>query len=61
MPAAGGEGPGRELLDRLPEGMLQTGRSAVIAPDGVMIAQAGEEAEILTAELDLGEIEPGWR
>jgi nitrilase len=56
---AGGEGPGRELLDRLPEGWLQTGRSAVVAPDGVVIAEAGEGPEILTAELDLSEVEHG--
>ena len=56
---AGGEGPGRELLARLPDGWLQQGRSAVIAPDGVVIAQAGEAPEILTAELDLSEVDRG--
>lgn len=56
---AGGEGPGRELLDRLPEGLLQRGRSAVIAPDGVIIAEAGEEPVILTADLDLSEVDDG--
>jgi predicted amidohydrolase len=56
---AGGEGPGRELLARLPDGWLQQGRSAIVAPDGVVIAQAGEGPEILTAELDLSEIDRG--
>jgi nitrilase len=49
----------RELLDRLPDGALQTGGSAIIAPDGVVIAQAGDTAEILTAGLDLSEIDHG--
>ncbi|MBO9712409.1 nitrilase-related carbon-nitrogen hydrolase [Sphingomonas sp.] len=56
---AGGDGPGRALLDQLPEGRLQHGGSAIVAPDGVVIAQAGEGPEILTACLDLGEIEHG--
>lgn len=57
--AAGGDGSARKLLDRLPDGQLQHGRSAIIAPDGVVLAQAGEGAEILLAELDLGEIPRG--
>ena len=57
--AAGGDGSARKLLERLPEGQLQHGRSAIIAPDGVVLAQAGEGAEILFAELDLGEIPRG--
>ena len=56
---AGGDGSARKLLDRLPEGRLQHGRSAILAPDGALIAQAGEGAEILIAELDLGEIGRG--
>lgn len=56
---AGGEGPGRELLDRLPQGRLQRGGSAIVAPDGVVIAQAGDGAEILTSRLDLDEVEHG--
>lgn len=56
---AGGDGTARKLLDRLPEGQLRHGRSAVIAPDGVVLAQAGEGAETLFAELDLGEVGRG--
>lgn len=56
---AGGSGPARALLERLPEGRLQHGRSAIIAPDGVTIAHAGEAATILTADLDLAEIDRG--
>lgn len=56
---AGGDGSARKLLDRLPEGQLQHGRSAIIAPDGYGIAEAGDEPVILTAELDLGEVGRG--
>jgi nitrilase len=55
---AGGDGSARKLLDRLPE-RLQQGGSAIIAPDGVVIAQAGDGPEILSAELDLDEIGRG--
>lgn len=48
-----------ELLRRLPEGPLLRGRSAIVAPDGVVLAQAGERPTILTARLDLGEIDHG--
>ena len=58
---AGAEGlrAARELLDRLPAGALQTGGSAIIAPDGVVVAQADDSAQILTASLDLSEIAHG--
>jgi nitrilase len=56
---AGGEGPARDLLQRLPDGPLQHGRSAIVAPDGVVIAQAGEGAELLIADLDLDEVDRG--
>lgn len=56
---AGGKGPGRELLSRLPEGLLQHGGSAIVAPDGVVIAQAGVEPVQLIAEMDLAEVERG--
>lgn len=56
---AGGDGSARKLLDRLPEGQIQHGHSAIIAPDGVVIAQAGTAPEILLAELDLDEVGRG--
>lgn len=56
---AGGEGRARELLQRLPDGPLQQGRSAIVAPDGVVIAQAGEGPEMLLADLDLSEVDRG--
>ncbi|MCW3846482.1 carbon-nitrogen hydrolase family protein [Sphingomonas sp. LB-2] len=56
---AGGERAARELLRQLPDGVLQRGRSAIVAPDGVVIAQAGESAEMLMADLDLSEVDRG--
>jgi len=56
---AGGNSAAKQLLMGLPDGQLQHGRSAIIAPDGVVIAQAGEGAEILTAPMDLSEINHG--
>lgn len=56
---AGGDGSARKLLDRLPEGLIQRGGSAIIAPDGVVIAQADEAPGILMAELHLDEVGRG--
>lgn len=55
----GGDGSARKLIDSLPAGWLQSGGSAIIAPDGVPIAHAGEELMILTADLDLDEVDQG--
>ncbi|WP_044330111.1 nitrilase-related carbon-nitrogen hydrolase [Sphingomonas hengshuiensis] len=57
--AGGGDGPGLALLAALPEGALQQGNSAIIAPDGVTLAQAGDRPVILTADLDLGDVDRG--
>lgn len=56
---AGGDGSARKLLDRLPDGQIQHGHSAILAPDGVVIAQAGTAPEILMAEIDLDEVGRG--
>lgn len=56
---AGGAGPGGELLARLPDGPLQHGNSAIFAPDGVLLAQAGDQPLTLTAELELGDVDRG--
>lgn len=56
---AGGDGSARKLLDRLPDGQIQHGHSAIIAPDGVVIAQAGTAPELLIAEIDLDEVGRG--
>ena len=54
---AGGDGRGAELIARLPDGLLRQGNSCIVAPDGVVLAQAGDLPKILVAELDLSEIE----
>lgn len=56
---AGGDGSARKLLDQLRDGQIQHGHSAIIAPDGVVIAQAGAAPETLVAEIDLDEIDRG--
>jgi len=56
---AGGDGSARKLLDRLPDGQIQRGHSAILAPDGVVIAQAGTAPELLMAEIDLDEVDRG--
>ena len=56
---AGGERGARDLLRMIPDGLLQRGRSAIIAPDGVVVAQAGEGSEMLIADLDLSEVDRG--
>jgi len=56
---AGGDGSARKLLDRLPEGQVQHGHSAILAPDGAVIAQAGAAPEMLMAEIDLDEVDRG--
>ena len=39
--------------------MINCGGSLIAAPDARVLAQAGEGQEILTAELDLAEVEEG--
>jgi nitrilase len=55
---AGGEGAARELIDQLPN-WIQRGGSAIIAPDGVTLAQAGDERTTLLADMDMDEVERG--
>ena len=56
---AGGDPDAEALLRTMPEGVLQRGGSAIIAPDAGILAQAGEDATIITAELDLDAIGRG--
>ena len=56
---AGGDETAQRLLKSLPDGRLQHGGSAIIAPDGAVIAQAEADPTILTATLDLTEIDHG--
>ena len=52
----GGDGDARQLLEGIAAEVLQTGHSAIIAPDGEIVARAGDGQEMLVAELDLGRI-----
>lgn len=56
---AGGDAHARDLLMGMPAGQIQFGGSAIIAPDGSIIAQAGSDADLLIAELDLMDIGRG--
>ena len=51
-----GDGPAKELLLGIPDVRLQHGGSAIIGPDGALLAQAGTEPVILAATLDLDAI-----
>lgn len=52
----GGDADAQALILDMPAGQLQFGGSAIIAPDGNIIAQAGDDADILVADLDLAAI-----
>ncbi|MFZ5746043.1 MAG: carbon-nitrogen hydrolase family protein [Pseudomonadota bacterium] len=52
----GGGDAARALLKAIPRGPLQFGGSAIVAPDGVVLARAGDAPEILQARVDLSEI-----
>lgn len=56
---AGGNAEAGALLRTMPDGQLQFGGSAIIAPDASVIAQAGEAEEMLVADLDLSAIGRG--
>ena len=56
---AGGDAAARALLLGMPDGRLQGGGSCIIAPDGAILAEAGDGSEIVTADLDLGAIGRG--
>jgi len=48
----GGDADAEVLLNSIPEGRLQRGGSAIVAPDAALLAQAGDGEELLLAELD---------
>lgn len=56
---AGGNAAARELIESIAPEILNQGGSLIAAPDARVVAQAGEGAEILRAELDLAEIGRG--
>ncbi len=55
----GGDIDAHPLLMSMPDGQLQFGGSAIIAPDSTIIAQAGSDADLLIADLDLSAIGRG--
>lgn len=56
---AGGDADARDLIMGMPAGQLQFGNSAIIGPDGGIIAQARSDADILVADIDLMDIGRG--
>ncbi|MEO1044973.1 MAG: carbon-nitrogen hydrolase family protein [Pseudomonadota bacterium] len=52
----GGNAEAAALFAQMPEGQLQSGNSQIVAPDTEVMAQAGSQSEIITAELDLDQI-----
>jgi predicted amidohydrolase len=54
-----GDAAARELLEAIPEKVLNRGGSLIAAPETRVIAQAGEGEETLFAELDLAEVAEG--
>ena len=52
----GGEADGEALLRTIPDGQRIHGQSLIAAPDGRILAQAGDSEETIFAEIDLGEI-----
>jgi len=55
----GGEPEARDLINSMEDSQLQFGGSLIAAPDASILAQAGAQQEILTAELDLDMIGEG--
>ena len=48
----GGDADARALIQEMPDAQLQFGGSAVFAPDGTLLADAGSQEEMLVATLD---------
>lgn len=55
----GGDVDAHALIMGMPDGQLQTGGSAIIGPDGMIIAEAGADPDLLIADLDLDAIGRG--
>ena len=49
----GGDPEARALLDAMPDAQLQFGGSMIIGPDAGVLAEAGAQATVLTADIDL--------
>ena len=57
LDACGGNAEAKALIEAIEGGTLNRGGSMIIAPDGEVLAQAGEAEEILHAALDLSMID----
>ncbi len=55
----GGNEGAHALIDAMPDRQLQSGGSSIIAPNADILAQAGDQCEIIHAELDLDRIGEG--
>lgn len=55
----GGDADARDLIMGMADAQLQSGGSCIVAPDGAILAEAGTQAAMLTADLDLGTIGRG--
>lgn len=53
---AGGNADAEALLRSIPESQLQFGRSAIIGPNGAVLADAGAGEELLVYDIDLDAI-----
>lgn len=49
----GGDAEAEALIRQIPDEQLQNGGSAIYAPDGAVLAEAGSQAEIIAATLDM--------
>ncbi|TPG15649.1 carbon-nitrogen hydrolase family protein [Sphingomonas oligophenolica] len=49
----GGDGDALALIREMPDGQLQHGGSVIAGPDGVVLTEAGSDADVLMATLDL--------
>lgn len=52
----GGNADARALLETMADDQLQRGNSQIIAPDTSILAQAGSQSEVISAELDMNAI-----
>ena len=55
----GGDDDARALILGMPDGQLQSGGSMIVAPDATVLAQAGNGADVILADLDLTAIGRG--
>lgn len=56
LASVGGDPAAEDLIMSMPNDLLQAGGSAVIGPDGAILAQAGEGPETLITPLDMSAI-----